>query len=71
MKFKYLLFRSSIDLLDEKDVQISNKIWQIVIWSENVFIKIIWYCSYHGYRNFDRERFLGGEHLSNPSTKTA
>ena len=34
MEFKYLLFCLSIDLFD---VKITKEIWQMVIWSENVF----------------------------------
>ena len=34
MEFKYLRFCSSIDLFDLKDFK---EIWQMVIWSENVF----------------------------------
>ena len=34
-------------------------------------LKTIWCCSFHGYRNFARETFLGGEHLTGSSTKTA
>ena len=34
-------------------------------------LRRIWCCSFHGYRNFARERFLGGEHLTSSSTKTA
>ena len=34
LEFKYLLFCSSIDLFDAKDLK---EIWQMVIWSENVF----------------------------------
>ena len=33
--------------------------------------KGIWCCSFHGYRNFARETFLGGEHMMSSSTKTA
>ena len=35
MEFKYLLFRSRIDLFGVKDFH--KKIWQMIIWSENVF----------------------------------
>ena len=31
----------------------------------------IWCWSIHGYRNFAREWFLGGEHLTSSGTKTA
>ena len=34
LKFKYLLFRSRIDLFDVKDFQ---KKFDMIIWSENVF----------------------------------
>ena len=34
-------------------------------------LKRIWYSGFHGYRNFSREWLLGGEHLTNSSTKTA
>ena len=34
-------------------------------------LKRIWCCSFHGLRNFAREWFLDGEHLTSSSTKTA
>ena len=34
-------------------------------------LKRIWCCNFHGYRNFAREKFLSGEHLTSSSTKTA
>ena len=34
-------------------------------------LKGIWCCSFNGYRNFAKEKFLGGEHLTSSSTKTA
>ena len=38
----------------------------MVVWSENVFFK-----GNHGYKNFAMEIFLGGEHFTGSSTKTA
>ena len=40
MDFKYLLFCSRIDLLGFT-LKISKEIWQIVIWSENVFKEVL------------------------------
>ena len=34
-------------------------------------LKRTWCCSFPGYMNFARERFLGGENLTSSSTKTA
>ena len=36
-----------------------------------MYLKRISCCSFHGQMNFARERFLGGEHLTSASTKTA
>ena len=47
-----------------------KEIWQMTIWSENVF-KGNWCCSFHGQRNFTMETFLGGEHMTSSSSKTA
>ena len=53
----YFFARVSICLTSK----ISKEIWQIVIWSENVFKD----------RNLSREKFPGDEHLTSSSTKTA
>ena len=54
-ELKYLLFGSSIDLFDVKDFE------------RNLADG----CSFCGLRNFAREKFLGGKHLTSLSTKTA
>ena len=36
----------------------------MVIWSENMFTKGNWCCSYHSHRNFANEKLLGGENLN-------
>ena len=43
----------------------------VIIWSENIFKERVCCCNFHGYRNFAREKFLSGEHLTSSSTKTA
>ena len=37
---------------------------------QKMCLKSILCCSFHGYRNFARERFLGGEQLTSSSVKT-
>ena len=61
-------FFSSIDLFDVKDFKRNLTDGNLI---RKSILKRIWYCSFHGYRNFARECFLGGEHLTSSSTKTA
>ena len=61
-------FFSSIDLFDIKDFK--RKLTERNLIRKRV-LKRIWCCSFHGLRNFTREWFLGGEHLTSSSTKTA
>ena len=61
-------FFSSIDLFDVKDFKRNLTDGNLI---RKRILKRIWYCSFHGYRNFARECSLGGEHLTSSSTKTA
>ena len=61
-------FFSSIDLFDVKDFKRNLTDGNLI---RKSILKRIWCCSFHGYRNFARECFLGGEHLTSSSTKTA
>ena len=67
-EFKYLLFRSRIDLFDVKDSPKKFDRWQF---DQKICLKGIWCCSFHGQRNFAMETFLGGGHMTSSSTKTA
>ena len=68
MEFKYLLFRLRIDLLDVKISKINLTDDNL---NQKMCLKGIWCCSFHGSRNFARETFLGGEHMTSSSMKTA
>ena len=46
-----------------------KEIWQMIIWSENVFKRNLM-LQFSGERNFARETFLGGQHMLSSSTKT-
>ena len=79
-ELRYLLFCSSIDLFDVQDFKKktknkkqkkNKKNRRMVIWSENVFKGNFMLQSFHGQRDFDRENFLDGEHMTSSSTKTA
>ena len=41
------------------------------LFNQKMCLKRIWYCNFHGWRNFAREKFLGSEHVTSSSTKTA
>ena len=68
MEFKYLLFRSRINLFDVKDFQKKFDKWYF---DQKMCLKGIWCCSFHGLRNFARKTFLGGEYMTSSSAKTA
>ena len=68
MEFKYLLFCLRIDLLDVKISKINLTDDNL---NQKMCLKGIWCCNFHGSRNFARETFLGGEHMTSSSTKTA
>ena len=38
---------------------------------QKMCLKRLWFCNFYGQRNFAREKFLCGEHLTSSSTKTA
>ena len=61
-------FFSSIDLFDVKNFKRNLTDGNLI---RKRVLKRIWCCSFHGLRNFTREWFLGGEHLTSSSTKTA
>ena len=61
-------FFSSIDLFDVKDFERNLTDGNLI---RKRILKRIWCCNFHGLRNFAKEWFLGGEHLTGSSTKTA